>query len=196
MKPVLIFAKVIDYGYEGPAWSQWDLFDLRQNAIWLWATSEQGKLRRSKVRVYSCGTPPLMKVRSLYTLNLWQDPLKARALVYKFAFNITKMRWRALQRNSLFYLASKPPPINTHRTFIFCSFFPLPFQVQSKGLRKYMQSFAPLKRKQVTGFMSVCLILYPVSCLSFPFFWKKHLSRLIYTLNKPVLTKQGGEQRI
>lgn len=56
------------------------------------------------------GTLQLMKVRSLCTLNSWQDPLKARALVYQFAFNITKMRRHALQRSGVFYLASKLPP--------------------------------------------------------------------------------------
>lgn len=145
------------------------------------------------------GTLQLMKVRSLCTLNSWQDPLKARALVYQFAFNITKMRRHALQRSGVFYLASKLPP--SQPTPLFSPFKPPPpislsFQVWSKGLRKHMQSIAPLKREQVIGFVSECLILYPVSRLSFPRLWKKHPSRLVYTLNKPVLTKQGGKERM
>lgn len=64
-----------------------------------------------------------MKVKSFYTLNLWQDPLKARALVYQFAFNITKMRWRALQRSGLFYLTSKLPLSQPTALFLLFSLF-------------------------------------------------------------------------
>lgn len=108
-------------------------------------------------------------------LNLWQDFLKARALVYQFDFNITKMRRRALQTTGLFYLASKPPTVSLppplHHNppplffFFFFYFFTLTpllsFEVWSKGLRKHMQSFAPLKSEQLVGFMSDSL-----SCLS------------------------------
>lgn len=109
-------------------------------------------------------------------LNLWQDFLKARALVYQFDFNITKMRRRALQTSGLFYLASKPPTVslppplhhNPPPLFFFFFFFYfftltplLSFEVWSKGLRKHMQSFAPLKSEQLVGFMSDSL-----SCLS------------------------------
>lgn len=61
----------------------------------------------------------------------------------------------------------KAPPQHNPPHFFFCcffAFFSLPFQVRSKGLRKHMQSIAPLKWEQVVGFMSDSL-----SCLS-PFF--------------------------
>lgn len=145
--------------------------------------------------VCSCGTPLLMKVRRLYTLNLWQDPLKARALVYQFAFNITKLRWRALQRSGLFYLASKLPPSHPFTLFFLLSSL-FHFKCEVKVCVNICRA-NPLEEK-TSRWMHVCTVrlIIPVSRLSVLLFWKKRLSRLVYTLNKPVLTKQGGEQRM
>lgn len=55
-----------------------------------------------------------------------RTPWKRRALVYQFAFNITKMRWRALQRSGLFYLASK---LRAHHSPSLLSLFPVEVKV-------------------------------------------------------------------
>lgn len=129
------------------------------------AASEQGKLCRSSGRVYSCGTPRLMKAKSLYTLNLWQDPLKARALVYQFAFNITKMKWRALQRSGLFYLASNPPlpPSQPTALFLFSLFH---FKCEVKVCVNICRASPPWRR--TSRWFHVCMS-DSLSCLS-PFF--------------------------
>lgn len=67
----------------------------------------------------SCGTGRLMKAscrRLARAPGLWQDSLKAGALVYQFILPSQKMRGRALQRSGLFYLTSKssqPTPLSS-----------------------------------------------------------------------------------
>lgn len=122
-----------------------------------------------------------------HTLNLWQDSLKARALAYQFFFLASQRRDDVRCGGAVCFIS-----LQSSTPHLLPSFH---FQVWSKGLRKHMQSIASLQRKQVDGFTSVLYVWFFIPSLAFPspLFSEKHLSRLMYSPNKPVLTKQGGE---
>lgn len=105
-------------------------------------------------------SPRWWKWEALRTLNSWQDPLKARALVYQFAFNITKMRWRALRRSGLFYLASK---LRAHHKPLLFSLFHVEVKVGVNICR------ASPPREEKTRLVSVCLV------------WKTSLKACVHT---------------
>lgn len=121
-KPAQIFGKVIGYGYEVPAWRPF-WFETKNAAR---VRAGVGTMRLSvvaKCEFTHVGLRRWWKWEAATPRICDRTPWKSEPLFINLLLTSQRWRWRALQRSSLFYLASKPPP--TYFFFLFC-FTPSP----------------------------------------------------------------------